>query len=655
MSVQLLGGEMRGWSDLDGRHGPGPVRGPVVTALLAAVPDRPDLPGGGRTLVIGPHAPDLVDVLHPAEVTVLVRGLPDAEALAARYADRSGVRVCCGSPEQLAGLPAYDTVVALDGPTRLSSVEGRELTWGETVDLLVSVLRPGGRLLLGVENLLGTHRLLALPPEHTDSDWATLGEYDDTRPAGLDRLRQRLIRAGLRLVGTWAAFPTPLAPVALFSPELLADPTIVGFLQATAAGQPVADVPAGTEDREPAVPTVPPSIDPGRLVGADQRGPVPTVQVLADPGRLIGAAIRNGAATALAAGWVLLAERVEPVHPPDPDRSVSDRSVSDRSGSDRSGSDRSGSDRSVSDRSVSDRSGSGRSGSDRSGSDRSGVGRSGVGRSGRGGFEVGRLHGVPIRGDLPAGVLRHAGQVRQVHRDPGGGWRLADGEAVPPGRTVEDLVVAGTLRRDLPAVRAWLTSWQAGACAGVPADQVVVTPAGTWHALAVAADPMQALRRLATRLAEAGLAELWPTGTLTDTLFTMSGRMPNGDGGRADTRRVPNGGGGRADTGWVSDGDGGRAGAGRARTTPDEYARGDGVRGWRELLVDRDRLAREVAEARARQEWYERTLTEREDELRRLRRIVSLLSGTPTARAGRLLLASARSARAALRHLRTPD
>ncbi|MBM0238396.1 hypothetical protein JNW88_16815 [Micromonospora sp. ATA32] len=55
MNVRLIGGEMLVWSDLDGSHGPGPVRGSVLAPLLAAT--------GGRVLIAGPHDPALVDLV----------------------------------------------------------------------------------------------------------------------------------------------------------------------------------------------------------------------------------------------------------------------------------------------------------------------------------------------------------------------------------------------------------------------------------------------------------------------------------------------------------------------------------------------------------------------------------------------------------------
>src|SRR3712207_6917355 len=54
-----------------------------------------------RSLVAGPHGDDVIDTLAArGEVTCLVRGLPDAEALAGR-----GVAVLCGT---LAKLPAAE-------------------------------------------------------------------------------------------------------------------------------------------------------------------------------------------------------------------------------------------------------------------------------------------------------------------------------------------------------------------------------------------------------------------------------------------------------------------------------------------------------------------------------------------------------------------
>jgi hypothetical protein len=268
MNPRLIGGEMLRWSDLSIGDGPGPVRGAVFGPLLETV--------GGRILVAGPHHPELLDALPPGDLTLLVRGVPDAEELAARYADRPGVVVCCGTPEKLAGEAPYDTVIALDGLGRLSSVEEEQLGWAATAEVLIGLLRPGGRLLLGVENYLGLHRLVAMPPEVQDADWTPVGEYDETRPAGLDRVLARL--DGLRVVRTYAAFPEPAWPTALLGTELLADERIRGFVEAALDG---------------AFPRIGnPLVDP-RPIAVDAR--------------------RHGLAAELAPAWVLLAERPGPV------------------------------------------------------------------------------------------------------------------------------------------------------------------------------------------------------------------------------------------------------------------------------------------------------------------------------------------------------
>ncbi|MFI7604613.1 hypothetical protein ACIBTV_05760 [Micromonospora sp. NPDC049366] len=518
MNLRLTGGEMPLWSDLDGRHGPGPVHGRVLTPLLAGA--------AGRTLVVGPLDPALLDTVPTDDLTVLVRGLADAEALAARLAGRPGAVVLCGGPERLATEPAYDTVLALDGLERLRSTEGADLTWDETLTLLVAALRPGGALLLAVENHLGLHRLVAAPAAVTDSQWATVGEYDSGRPAGLARLRARLTDAGLHVTDAHTVWPTPLAPTVLLSPGLLADPEAVGFLQAT-LGRACAGWP----------------------------------EALTDPGRLAATAVRHGAATELAPAWILRAERA----------------TLGWGGSDRAGDDAAGSAR-----------------------------RAGAAPSGPGGG-AGRPVGLVALGDDHFDLVdRPAG--RPLVRRPDGTTT-----PVPTGRTLEDLLIGAALRHDLPTVRELLHRWQASRHAGVPADQVVATLGGGLAPLVPALPPGSALRHLAVRLIDAGLAHLWPSPAdpveLALTLAALAGSA---------FEPVP--------------------------PTDDASTRAD-TPSYRELLATRDRLARELGEAREREEWYERTLAAREGELRRAREIVALLSGTPTARAGRLVLAGARRAR----------
>jgi hypothetical protein len=515
VKLRLIGGEMPVWSDLDGNHGPGPVRGQVLAPLLATA--------SGRTLVAGPHDPALIDALPADDLTLLVRGVPDAEALAARYADRPGVTVCCGGPEKLAAEPPYDTVVALDGLARLSSVEGVELAWGEAFGLLLAALRPGGRLLLAVENFLGLHRLVALQAEVTDSDWVVAGEHDPSRPAGLARVLARLGGAGLDVARTYAAYPAPTAPTVLLGGEILADEELRGFLEATLG-----------------------------------RACIPLRDVLTDPGRLAVGALRHGAAAALAPAWVMLARRA-------PDTADAPPA------------------------------------------------------------------GEPAAEVAPPEALVAGGPDRyDIRRRPAGGWtRRRDGiaeiEAVPRGRTLESLLIEACLRRDLPTVRELLGAWQEGAAGGVAADQVIVGADRTLTALVPAGQPAAAVRAFATTLIGGGWAHPWPAPAdeddLTLTLAAMAGR-------ELDPAAL----------------------AAVAGDGPDRPARDrPDARAFRELAATRDRLARELAEARAKALWYEQMLTSRENSLNRAERIIELLSGSGPARAGRALVGGMRAARGTAR------
>ena len=251
----LIGGEMLLWSDA------APASASALAPLLSKTP--------GRTLVAGPHDPALL----PAGATALVRGVPDAETLTAARPD---VTVLCGSLEKLPALPAYDTVVALDGLDRLHSAEAAPHSWDETLSLLLAVLAPGGRLLLGVENLFGVHRLTALPQPPADCEWVVPDDHDPARPAGHAALLSRLTDAGLRIARDYAAYPSLSSPSVLLSHEFRADPALTGVVQAAVA---VASHPA--------------------------------TDVLTDPVRLATGAVRNGLTAPLAPAWFVIADRPE--------------------------------------------------------------------------------------------------------------------------------------------------------------------------------------------------------------------------------------------------------------------------------------------------------------------------------------------------------
>ncbi|GIE75607.1 hypothetical protein Aph02nite_15570 [Actinoplanes philippinensis] len=267
MTPLLLGGEMPHWSD----HAP--ARGALLRELAATA--------HGHVLVVGPHEPELVEAIPARQVTVLVRGVPDADALAARWADRAGVQVCCGSLEKLAAVPAYDTVVALDGLDRTGSTETADLPWAAGVAQLLAVLRPGGRLLLSLANPAGLHRLYAGAVAPGDAEWSGYPAADPTRPAGLEPLRAHLRSAGLDVLRDWSAYPSPQSPAVLVNEDALTEPDLHGY-----------------------------------LTSALRRAGLPDGPLLADPRPLAADLLRQRLAAALAPAWIVAA--AYPGHHPSP-------------------------------------------------------------------------------------------------------------------------------------------------------------------------------------------------------------------------------------------------------------------------------------------------------------------------------------------------
>jgi hypothetical protein len=506
MTVTLIGGEMPLWSDLDATHGPLPAGGAALRPLLGAI--------AGRTLVVGPHDPDLIAALPVSDVTVLVRSESDAAVLD-RYA------VLCGSLEKVPAVAAYDTVVAFDGLDRLISAEAPDRSWDEILSLVAGLVRPGGRLLLRVENPFGLHRLVALPPGLSDADWVVA-----EAPGGLEKVRGRLAGAGLAVVREFAAYSSGVSSsrassgahssyASLLTDSFAKDPDLSGFVEA-------------------------------RLSAAVTA----TKDVLADPRRLAIGAVRSGLVSELAPGWIILAEKGP---------------------------------------------GAGEAGANRDAS----VGSSAVWADER-----------PAAGVVswPDAVIVVDGAAREIRLpDPG----------LPRGRTLEDLLLAACRRRDLPAVRELLNAWLRGPASGVPAGQVVVDADGQHVGLAPAAHPLVTLREFAAEVIRGGYADLWPApigeAELTALLAGMTGRELE----PADVPAVP-----------------------AERRTAVSV---------RELTTERDRLAKELAEARAKHQWYENMLRNREAELKRVRQINKVLKATMPGRAATSLYGGLRAGKRAVR------
>ena len=261
--ITMIGGEMPEYAE---------QRPPAGGRLHRHLTGR--LPTGIRVLVAGPHDAGLIRALADhREVTCLLRSQPDAENLGV-----DGVTVLCGTLAELTGTDRYDAVIALDGTGRLCSPEESQLDWAESVRVLKRTLRPGGTLLLTVENELGVHRLVDPGSPTTDraaDAWHPLGEFG-TAPGRPDRLAAALGAEGLPVAALAAAWPLAADPALLATAETLR----YGPLDALAALASAAVAPAYSN----------------RLV-------------LSDPRRLAATAVRRGVGAELAPGWLVVAQR----------------------------------------------------------------------------------------------------------------------------------------------------------------------------------------------------------------------------------------------------------------------------------------------------------------------------------------------------------
>jgi hypothetical protein len=200
LAVEVVRGEMQPWTDYDGKRGA--VQGPVLAALLDDV-----LPTGARTLVLGPHAADLVSVVitKASETTMLVRSVSDAAVLAEEFGDR--LQVIAGALDGLAG-QAFDVVVAADGLDRVLSYDSDGLNWSQRLDVLAAVAAPGPVMVLGLENEFSLTNLLDQRPadqRHGDDEWRPLHD-DPSRPVSVVQLASELERVGLGARTAYAAF-----------------------------------------------------------------------------------------------------------------------------------------------------------------------------------------------------------------------------------------------------------------------------------------------------------------------------------------------------------------------------------------------------------------------------------------------------------------
>ncbi|WP_410788954.1 hypothetical protein [Kribbella sp. C-35] len=239
--VQVVRGEMQPWTD---RTTPRPA----LAALLTDV-----VPANRRTLILGPHAPQLIEsvLAHSADVTILVRSVADAQQLGEDFGPC--LQVIAGALDGLQTEP-YDVIIASDGLDRVLGYDSADLSWTARLAALAALAAPDAVVVLGLENEFSLLNLLDSRPadeRHGDDEWRPLHD-DPTRPVAVDQLKSALpwasevyadfgsrtfVRADVAATARPGELPTRLAAAALESTDVpLLSPAADGVDTAARAG-----------------------------------------------------------------------------------------------------------------------------------------------------------------------------------------------------------------------------------------------------------------------------------------------------------------------------------------------------------------------------------------------------------------------------------
>lgn len=601
-NLDLIGGEMLGYSDSDGSGGA--AGGPALAYLAGAA-----IPARARVLIAGPHDDDLVRAIlaRGAQVTCLLRAYTDAEVVATAFPK---VTVLAGSLTKLNIDESYDVVVALDGCARLCSVEGRQLTWAECVDALGAAVAPTGALLLAVANPLGIDRLVALPDaEHL----RTVSRYDGTAPFSADE-----IGAGIgpdrTIAALYAAYPLPSSPSLLIRTDVATRDAraVYATLAAAACAQGFAERP-----------------------------------VLTDPRAIAATAVRAGASAQLAPTWIVaitaagqqasaLPATVVADRPADPGFAAVYELVANEHPVN------------VANEHPVNQALAGPPLSNQRVTDRPSAGQPGAGQPGAGQpSAVGAETGNPlVRRPVAAPSYTSGSLTRDVGRLSG---------TVPAGRMLDELLLTTASRLEAPALRqalhgyvTWLATLDDPVVA-VPGNVVVsgdaytlLDPSWTWTA-AVRTDVARAraLRLIAVELVGSGSRHPWSATADVDELTVL---LSAAAGSSVDPAAIA--------AAVDLDVEVRAARGGLDQAAKDAlHAEITAVRpamprvdldGYRELQAALLREQREVARLEAVTAWNERNISMLEDALRRSERQVALFSGSVGYRSAKLVVATAK-------------
>lgn len=148
-----------------------PTRAHVLRAL--------DLPAEAEVLEVGAGCGAISRYLGEvcAKVDALEPMIDRARVARARTRDLDNVRVLLGEVGDLPDEPTYDVVVVIGVLEYVGDGTREDPAYGRFLADIARRLRPGGQLVLAIENKLGVKYLAGAPEDHTDRPFEGLEDY----------------------------------------------------------------------------------------------------------------------------------------------------------------------------------------------------------------------------------------------------------------------------------------------------------------------------------------------------------------------------------------------------------------------------------------------------------------------------------------------
>lgn len=197
-----------------------PSRANVLRAL--------DLPADATVLEIGAGCGAITRYLGEtcAVVDAIEPTLARARVAAARTAELPGVAVFNGEISDVPQVPTYDLVVVVGVLEYVGGGAAAVAPYVEFLRTLRGVLRPGGRLVVAIENRLGVKYLAGAPEDHSGQVFHSVEGYPQDGPARTFS-RRRLValaeEAGFGATQVLGAFPDYKLTRVVYDDRLLTD------------------------------------------------------------------------------------------------------------------------------------------------------------------------------------------------------------------------------------------------------------------------------------------------------------------------------------------------------------------------------------------------------------------------------------------------